>query len=179
MIKVRILTILFALAFAMQAFCSSPVKEDNKENNKVVLSYLDLTDAAVEFAAFDVNGMILRKSKGFMWPATKITFSKDADKLLFVVTAIDNSWCNMFPADEVAHGYFIVNGRLFIVSTKGEVPAEFSKFFTLNTEIKEKTFYKADAGSKPVAKNPVWTYLHRGDQMATVLDSVYTENLGR
>jgi len=179
MIKVRLFIFLLVLGFTLQTFGALPEKEPGKETDKVVLPYYELEDPAIKFAVFDVHNMILRKSKGFLWPAAKITLSKDGDKLIFVIMAIDNSWCNMFKADETPHGYLTINGRLFIVSTKGDIPAEFQKFFIPDPEIKDKTFYKADAKAKPVAKNPVWTYLYQGDKMATVLNSVYTENLGR
>lgn len=175
MIRIKILTVLLILGLTLPAFSLPP----NKEKDKIVLSYLDLNDPAVGFVAFDVHSMILRKKKGFLWPAVKLTFSKEKNELIFVVTAIDNSWCNMFNDDETPRGYFTLNGRLFIVSTKGETPTEFNEFFTLNAEIGEKTFYKADAKAKPIAKNPIWTYLHRGSEMATVLKSVNIENLGR
>lgn len=175
MTKIKILTIFLILTLTLPVFSLPP----DKEKDKIVLSYLDLNDPAVGFVAFDVHSMILRKKKGFLWPAVKLSFSKEGEKLIFVVTAIDNSWCNMFNDEEVPRGYFTLNGRLFIVSTKGDVPTEFNEFFTLNDEIGEKTFYKAAPNARPVAKNPVWTYLHRGTEMATVLKSVNIENLGR
>lgn len=175
MTKIKLIIIFLILGFTLPVFCLPP----DREKDKIVLSYLDLNDPAVNFVAFDVHSMILRKKKGFLWPAVKLTFSKENNNLIFVVTAIDNSWYNMFNNDEIPRGYFTLNGRLFIVSTKGETPTEFDEFFTLNTEIGEKTFYKADANAKPVAKNPVWTYLYRGTEMATVLKSFNVENLGR
>jgi len=177
MAKIKIFTILLVLTLTLPVFGTPPDKEKNKD--KIVLSYLDLNDPAVGFVAFDVHSMILRKKKGFLWPAVKLSFSKEGEKLIFVVTAIDNSWCNMFNDEETPRGYFTLNGRLFIVSTKGEVPPQFDEFFTLNTDIGERTFYKADANAKPVAKKPVWTYLYQGTEMATVLKSVNIENLGR
>lgn len=175
MVKTKIFAAFLFLCISLPIFSFPP----DKDKDKIVLKYLDLNDEAIEFVAFDVHSMILRKSKGFLWPAVKLAFSKENDKLIFVVTAIDNSWCNMFVPDETPRGYFTMNGRLFIVTTKGDTPPEFDRFFTLNTEVAEKTFYKADEKAKPVAKNPVWTYLHQGKEMATVLKSVHTENLGR
>jgi len=172
------ITALLALLFSLsiQLFSTNPPE---KETEKITLSYLELKDPAIEFATSDINYMIMRKSRGYLWPATKITLMKEGGKLLFVVTAIDNSWCNMFCREEVPHGYTVVNGRLFIVTTKGDIPDEFHNFFITNNEIRDKTFSKGEEGAKPTAKNPVWTYLHRGEKMATVLNSVYTENLGR
>lgn len=173
--KTKILAIFLLLAVSLPVFCTPPEEGDDK----VVLSYLDLNDTTVEFVAFDIHSMILRKKKGYLWPAVKVAFFKDKDELKFVVTAIDNSWSNMFVPDETPRGYFTVNGRLFVVATKGEDFPEFSKIFSLDESVPEKTFYKADNTVKPIAKNPVWTYLHRGEEMATVLDSVHIENLGR
>lgn len=172
----RIIVAIFLIFSASVSVFSTPPE---KENDKVMLSYLDLNDTSIEFVAFDIHSMILRKSKGFLWPAVKFTFSKEDEKLIFVATAIDNSWCNMFVPDETPHGYFTMNGRLFIVATKGDVFEEFNKFFTLDETVEKKSFYKADEKTKPVAKNPIWTYLYRGEEMATVLKSSYTENLGR
>lgn len=167
------LFLMFSVSFSV---LSSPPE---KGDDKVLLSYLDLNDTSIEFVAFDIHSMILRKSKGFLWPAVKFTFSKEEEKLIFVATAIDNSWYNMFVADETPRGYFTMSGRLFIVATKGDAFEEFDKFFTLDESIEKKTFYRANGKNKPVAKNPIWTYLYRGEEMATVLKSSYTENLGR
>lgn len=175
MTKTKFFIAFFILAFSLPAFCLPP----EKEKEAIVLPYLDLNDPAVGFVAFDVHSMILRKKKGYLWPVVKLTFMKDKNELKFVVTAIDNSWCNMFTEDEVAHGYSTLNGRLYIISTKGEIPAEFNEFFTLDAEVEKKTFYKADKKAKPVAKNPVWTYLHKGTEMATVLNSANMLSLGR
>ena len=179
-------TIKIALIISILCIYSSlthgnpPENDKEKESNKITLGYLDLKDPAIEFATSDINMMIMRKKKGYLWPATKLMLTKDGDKLLFIVTAIDNSWCNMFCQNETAHGYTIVNGRMFIITTKGDIPEEFHRFFIPDNETATKTFTKADPTVKPIAKNPVWTYLHRGnDNMATVIKSIYTENLGR
>lgn len=170
---------IFVAIFLVFSISISMLGNPPEKDNKVVLSYLDLNDTSIEFVAFDIHSMILRKSKGFLWPAVKFSFSKEGEKLIFVATAIDNSWCNMFVPGEMPRGYFTMNGRLFIVATKGDAFEEFDKFFTLDESVDKKTFYKADEKAKPVAKNPVWTYLYRGEEMATVLKSSYTENLGR
>lgn len=180
MTKFKIAIILITLCSSAFAYSNPPEKEKSKEN-KITLGYLDLKDPAIEFATSDINMMIMRKSKGYLWPATKLMLTKDGEKLLFIVTAIDNSWCNMFCQDETAHGYTVVGGRMFIITTKeNNIPEEFHKFFTPDNEIGTKTFSRPDSASDPTAKNPVWTYLHRGnDKMATVIKSIYTERLGR
>lgn len=173
--KTKVLAIFLFLCVSLPMLCTPPDEGDKK----IVLSYLDLNDTAIEFVAFDIHSMILRKKKGYLWPAVKVALFKEKDELKFIVTAIDNSWSNMFVADETPRGYFTVNGRLFIVTTKGDDFPEFDKIFSLDASVPEKIFYKAEDGAKPVAKNPVWTYLHRGEEMATVLNSVHIENLGR
>jgi len=179
MIKAQILLILaIVLSIPTEFFCTTPPEKEKE--NKITLGYLDLKDPAIEFATSDINMMIMRKKKGYLWPATKLMLTKEDGKLLFIVTAIDNSWYNMFCKDETAHGYTVVNGRMFIITTKGDIPEEFHRFFIPDNETRTKTFTKVDPNVKPTAKNPVWTYLHRGnDKMATVIKSVYTENLGR
>ncbi|MBB4034571.1 hypothetical protein GGR21_000458 [Dysgonomonas hofstadii] len=178
MTKIKITILLISLCFTSFIYSNPPEKE--KDNEKIILGYMDLKDPAIEFATSDINMMIMRKSRGYLWPATKIMLTKEDGKLYFTVTAIDNSWCNMFCPDETAHGFTVVNGRMFIITTKGDIPEEFYKIFIPDNEVKTKAFSKADPESKPTAKNPVWTYLHRGnDKMATVIKSVYTENLGR
>lgn len=178
MIRLKLITILIIFCFSSSIYSNQPEKE--KDDEKITLGYLDLKDPAIEFATSDINMMIMRKSKGYLWPATKLMLTKEDGKLLFIVTAIDNSWYNMFCKDETPHGYTVVNGRMFIITTKGEIPEEFHSIFIPDNEAKTKTFSRAETGSKPTAKNPVWTYLHQGnDKMATVIQSVYTQNLGR
>lgn len=172
MIKIKILTLLLLLGIM-------PVSANNpeKEESKIVLPYLKLKDAAIEFVAFDINSMILRKNRGFLWPATKITFSKKGEKMLFDIMAIDNSWCNMFQEGEIPYGYIVVDRRIFIVSTKKDDPVELEKYFERSTEI-ERTFNTSNVDEEAKKGNPKWQYLHMGD-MATVLDSTNMGKLGR
>ncbi|WP_156032791.1 hypothetical protein [Prevotella sp. 10(H)] len=169
--------LLFILIFAGSISILASPPRIKIEKDKVTLSYIEVTDKVVEFVASDVHGMILRKNKGFLWPATKIAFFKKDGQLHFDVTAIDNSWCNMFSNGEKPYGYFVIGGRAFIVASKGEDEIDLSQYFTCDNEI-ERTFYKPDGNVKPVSKNPVWYYLHKGT-MATVLDSVNMASLGR
>ncbi|MDR1882034.1 MAG: hypothetical protein LBR26_04545 [Prevotella sp.] len=172
MIKILLILVTF---FSLQAFAASPRTKIGKD--KVTLSYIEVKDEAVKFVAFDIHNMILRKSKGFLWPATKIAFFKKGDQLYFDVTAIDNSWRNIFCADESPYGYFIVGGRIFITTSKGDDPIDLEQYFTCDNET-ERTFYKPDAKTKPENKNPVWRYHHTGS-MATVLNSTNIASLGR
>ncbi|EGK02833.1 MULTISPECIES: hypothetical protein [Dysgonomonas] len=174
MIKARLLFILITFC-SLQTFATPP--RTKIEKDKVTLTYIEVKDEAIEFAASDIHSMILRKNKGFLWPATKIAFSRKNGQLYFDVTAIDNSWCNMFRADENPYGYFVIGGRMFIVTSKGNEPIDLAEYFTCDNDI-ERTFYKPDATVKPVSKNPVWYYLHKG-KMATVLDSINIASLGR
>lgn len=175
MTKIKLLLILVVLGcFKMQA-STPPVKMNE---SKVTLSYIEIKDEAIRFVTSDIHAMILRKNRGFLWPATKIVFFKKEGKLYFDVTAIDNSWYNMFCDDEKPHGYFVVDGRVFIASSKGNEPVDLENYFGFNSEVADKTFHKADPKAKPVNKNPVWYYFHKGN-MATVLDSVNMGSLGR
>ncbi|MDU1889186.1 MAG: hypothetical protein E6767_00730 [Dysgonomonas sp.] len=174
--KVKILLLFLFTFTTLQTFAINQPTDDSKD--KVTLSFLILQDEALQFVASDINSMILRKNKGFLWPATKVVFSKDGDRLLFNVMAIDNSWCNMFQEGEKPYGYFVESGRVFIVSVKGDSPVEVEKYFERDPNELQRTFYKPSAETKPVSKNPVWSYLHKG-HMATVLNSVYMESLGR
>lgn len=172
--RIKFLLLLIAF-FAIQA--SGNPKTEPKEEKVVRLSYLEVKDDVIMFAASDVHHMILRKNKGFLWPATKIVLFKQGDKLYFDITAIDNSWNNMFRDDEKTYGYFVIGGRAFIVASKGDTTVEMEQYFTIDNTI-EKNFGKADPKSKPTAKSPIWYYFHKGT-MATVLNSVNMANLGR
>lgn len=178
MLKIKLALILTIFLISSYNIYSNPPEKD-KETEKITLSFLEVTDPAIKFSTSDINMMIMRKSKGYLYPATKLLLTKEDGKLLFIVTAIDNSWCNMFCKEETVHGYTTVQGRLFIIATKGNIPEEFDRFFILNKDVNVKTFSKSSETDTTI-KNPVWTYLHRGeDKMATVLKSVYTEKLGR
>lgn len=174
MTKIKILFILIIFS-TLQVFSNPP--KTKIEDKKVTLTYIEVKDDAVKFVAFDVHSMILRKNKGFLWPATKIAFFKKGGQLYFDVTAIDNSWSNMFCTGEKPYGYFVIDGRMFIATTKEGSDIDLGEYFTCDNEI-ERTFYKPDSTVKPIAKNPVWYYLHKGT-MATVLDSVNMISLGR
>lgn len=174
--KIKVVLLLLILT-TFQTFATSFPTDEGKDKEKVTLSFMTLHDKALEFVTSDINNMIMRKNKGFLWPATKIVFMKEGEKLLFKVMAIDNSWCNMFQEGENPYGYIVVNGRVFIVSVKNDSPVEIEKYFERDAELK-RTFYKPGPGTKPVSKNPIWSYLHKGD-MATVQNSIYMESLGR
>ena len=175
MTKIKLLIILFILGCVKASAGSPPTTTGD---SKITLEYIEIKDDAIRFVTSDIHAMILRKNRGFLWPATKIVYFKKQGKLHFDVTAIDNSWCNMFCDGEKPHGYFVVDGRVFIASSKGDEPINFDDYFTFNSEVAGKTFHKATPTAKPVGKNPVWYYLHKG-HMATVLDSVNMGSLGR
>ena len=122
MLKIKIISILFILNI-VHAIALPPTKD------KITLSFLEVKDPVLEFVASDINNMILRKNKGFLWPVTKITFTKNGDKLFFDVMAIDNSWYNMFKEDETPYGYFVVNRRMFIVSYKNNTSVQLEEYF--------------------------------------------------
>lgn len=170
--KIKILFFISILFVSIQLNSASPTKG----KNKIVLPYLEIKDDVIKFAATDVYQMILRKNRGFLWPATKITLSKTGDKLFFDIVAIDNSWCNMLTRDETPYGFFVIGGRMFVVASKDR-NFDFDSYFIRDNEI-EKTFNRPDETENTTVKNPIWQYLHKGT-MATVLNSLNIRNLGR
>ena len=175
MTKIKLLIFILALTGWAKVSAGTPLTKS--EDSKVTLSYYVVKDDAIRFVTSDIHHMILRKNKGFLWPATKIVFFKKEGKLHFDVTAIDNSWCNMFCDGEKPYGYFVVGGRVFIAASKGDEPIDFEEYFAHGEDI-EKTFHKAKPDAKAASKSPIWYYLHKG-KMATVLDSVNMASLGR
>ena len=172
MIK-TISTILLLLFLTISVQAESPLIKEKK----VTLTYLEVKDKAIQFVATDINAMIMRKNKGYLWPVTKITFFKEGEKLLFDVTAIDNSWCNMLSDGETPYGFFTENQRIFVVSTKGEASSiDLAQYFDMFCS-KTRTFVIPDLGTKS-PKNPRWHYHYKG-HMASVLNSVNIQNLGR
>lgn len=172
----KIKTILFILLISTLQIAANPPKT-KVENNNITLNYIDVKDKAIKFVVSDIHSMILRKNKGFLWPATKIAFFKKGDDLYFDVTAIDNSWSNMFCSGEKPYGFFVIDGRMFIACIKDGSNIDLGDYFSYDDNI-ERTFHKSDPSLKPIGKNPIWHYQHKGT-MATVLDSANMLSLGR
>ncbi|WP_163274216.1 hypothetical protein [Dysgonomonas sp. 511] len=172
--KTGLLLTLLTLFLSVQASATPPA---NIKNKKIELSYLELYDDIIRFAATDVHQMILRKSKGYLWPATKVLLFKTDDKLFFNITAIDNAWSNMLIDSETPHGYFVLGGRMFIVVTKDD-SVNLDDYFILRDDIKKQNFTKSENTENTESGCPIWYYLHKGD-MATVVNSVNMAKLGR
>lgn len=172
MIK-TISTIFLFIFLTLSIHAENPVTNEKK----VTLTYLEVKDKAIQFVATDINAMIMRKNKGFMWPVTKITFYTEGEKLLFDVTAIDNSWCNMITEGENPYGFFTENQRIFVVSTRGEASSiDLAQYFDMYCS-KTRTFVIPNSNPKS-SENPKWHYHHKG-HMASVVNSVNIGKLGK
>ena len=146
----------------------------NEPNEKVVLSSLKVTDCNVEAMAAAVDRHIGQTPNEHLWPVTKMVFYKENDKQLIDVVAIDNNWFQLFGGAETPYGYFIMNGRLFIVASKGNVAIDFTKFFEKTGLIK--AFDKPDVTIALFKECPTWIYEYHDGKLEQI-GTLYTEQL--
>lgn len=146
--------LLFAIAavFSMLSFTS----ESPESDNKIVLSSLSATNCSIETMANNIEDHIAHTSHGYMWPVTKMVFSKLNDKVIVTVTAIDNSWFQLFGASEKPYGYLVAKGRLYIVSSIGEGDAILGDLFKKTGTIR--AFNRPEMTIALFKKSPVWIY---------------------
>lgn len=171
--KFLILTLLCVCALTETFAISKP--EENP--NKLVLSGYLLKDAKIGHLTSDISNFIFRKKNGYLWPVTKVLFSKDKGVLTLNITAIDNEWNKLQEPGEKTYGYFVVNNRIFIISTKDNEQIDFSEYFE-SEENSERTF--ACSESKKLIKNPQWVYTVDADStFPKQIKAVNIEALGR
>jgi hypothetical protein len=173
--KITILTIL-CICFLSEAFAVSQTKDSP---DKLVLSCYLLKDEKIGHLTSDISNFIFRRKNGYLWPVTKIIFSKDKGLLKLDITALDNEWNKMHEEGEKTYGYFVMNNRIFIMSTKEGDNCDFTEYFYSEPEENsERTFGYSD--SKEVIKNPKWVYIiDPAFTFAKQLQSVNIEVLGR
>lgn len=171
--KILIFTLL--LICSLTEICASTPPTDGI--NKLVLSRFYLEHGQVEHVASDISNYIFRRKNGYKWPMTKIVFSKENDVLKLDITAIDNEWNKIIEPGEVAYGYFVINNRLFVISTMEGSPIDLSEYF-VPAEDGERTFSHAEC--KNVIKNPKWVYqCDNSSVFPKQLQSANVEQLGR
>jgi hypothetical protein len=152
--KIAIFAIILICSFT-EIFASMPPPPD--DGTKLVLSRFRLKDDKIGHLTSDISNLIFRKRNGFRWPMTKIIFSKESnsDVLRLDITAIDNEWNKMVEPGEKPYGYFIINNRLFVISTKEDRPVDLTQYFD-PIEDGERTF--SSTKSKAIIRNPKWVY---------------------
>jgi hypothetical protein len=173
--KIAILTIV-CLCFLSEALAISRPKD---EPNKLVLSCFLLKDEKIGHLTSDISNFVFRRKNGYLWPVTKILFSKDKEALKLDITALDNEWNKLHEPGEKTYGYFVMNNRIFIMSTKEGDEFDFSEYFYSEPEENsERTFGCTD--SKKVIKNPRWVYIiEPGGTFPKQLQSANIEALGK
>lgn len=156
--KIAILTFILISILTISSSASSNTQPSGKDN-KITLSRFQLNDSKIRHLTSDISNFIFRKKSGFNWPMTKIIFSKDEkynNNLRLDITAIDNEWNKMIEPGETPYGYFVINNRLFIISTKDSSDIDLSQYFTFMAD--GERIFSSSENKKP-QKNPKWIYL--------------------
>lgn len=152
------------VVFAIILICSfiktygSTYPQPTDDGNKFELSRFILTDDKIRHLTSDISNMIFNRKNGFKWPMTKIIFSKDKnnnDILRLDITALDNEWNKIVESGEKPYGYFIINNRLFVISTREDSPVDLTAYFK-PIEDSQRTF--SNTKCKIQIKNPKWVY---------------------
>lgn len=154
--KIAVFAIILICSF-IKTYGTTEYRPTDNEN-KLKLSRFSLTDDKIRHLTFDISNMIFNRKSGFKWPMTKIIFSKDEKNngiLRLDITALDNEWNKMVEPGEKPYGYFIINNRLFVISTKEDSPIDLTQYFK-PIEDGERIF--SDTRCKIEIKNPKWIY---------------------
>jgi hypothetical protein len=174
--KKTAILIIFCICFLSEVPAISLPKDGP---DKLVLSSFLLKDEKIGHLASDISNFIFRRKNGYLWPVTKILFSKNKDALKLDITALDNEWNKLHESGEKTYGYFVMNNRIFIMSTREGDEFDFSEYFYSEPEVNsERTFGCSE--SKKVIKNPRWVYIiEPGGTFPKQLQSANIEVLGR
>ena len=154
--KIAVFAIILICSFITTFGSTYPQPTD--DGNKFQLSRFILTDGKIRHLTSDISNMIFNRKNGFKWPMTKIIFSKDKNNsniLRLDITALDNEWNKIIEAGEKPYGYFVINNRLFVISTKEDSPIDLTSYFE-PIEDGERTFN--DTKCETPIKNPKWIY---------------------
>lgn len=149
-------TIKLLAAFTVIISALSFTYTQSDPDNKVVLSSLSATNSSIEKIANGIEDHISATSHGYLWPVSKMVFSKTDGKLAVTVTAIDNSWFQLFGAGEKPYGYLVAKGRLYIVSSVGEDEIDFTQFFKKTGVIR--AFSRPQMTIALYKECPIWKY---------------------
>ena len=154
--KIAVFAIILICSFIKTYSTTDPQPTDDV--NKFELSRFSLKDAKIRHLAFDISNMIFNRKRGFQWPMTKIVFSKDKNNnniLRLDITALDNEWNKMVEPGEKPYGYFIINNRLYVISTNEDSPIDLTQYFE---PIEDGKRIFSDTRCKTEIKNPKWIY---------------------
>lgn len=152
----KILVVLFSLLIAISVYPAQD-SDPGKKSDKIVLPALIVQNSEIALVVNNINNYILRKKDGWLWPVSKIIFSKKADDIIVDIVGIDNSWANLFHPHEQSIGYFILNNRMFVVSVKNYDAKNIEGYFMSADE--SKTFSQPDPNLKATDKPcPIWHY---------------------
>lgn len=145
---------LFAFAIIISALSFTYPQTD--PDNKIVLSSLATTNSSLEKVANGIEDHISAAPHGYLWPVSKMVFSKTDGKLTVTVTAIDNSWFQLFGVGEKPYGYLVAKGRLYIVSANGDDEIDFTQYFKKTGIIR--AFSRPEMTIALFKECPTWTY---------------------
>lgn len=149
--KKVLLLFVFLIGLAFNAVSQTPPSG----GDRITLPTLSIQNADIALTIGQVNNYILAKKDGWLWPVSKIVFSKNGEHTNVDIIGIDNSWANLFDTKEESIGYFILNNRLFVVSVKDN--HDVSAYFLQEegTRVFSKPGSAIKASGKP---NPIWHY---------------------
>lgn len=147
-------TLLLLLICGTMALSATNKTTANNKTNKIVLSSLDIKNSSIQEIALNVDESI--GAKKIEWPMTKILFYEEKGKIVVDIVAIDNTWFKLIDTDDKPYGYFIVNNRLFLVSTKNDL-INLEPYFSKNSE-NQRTFGIASKTKYSRNANPRWKY---------------------
>ncbi|MDR0823753.1 MAG: hypothetical protein LBN74_01570 [Prevotella sp.] len=148
------------------------VPQPEDDSNKLVLSGFILKDAKIGHVTSDISNFIFRRKNGYLWPVTKVIFSKEKDVLKLDIIAIDNEWHKLLEPGEKTQGYFIVNNRIFIISTRENEQINLAEYFD---PVEDSTRTFASSAPKKIIKNPEWVYVI--DKESTFPKQLYSANV--
>ena len=152
----KIVIVLFSLFVAVSAYSESKI-DPEKKVDKIVLPELTVQNAEIALVVNNINNYILGDKNGWLWPVSKVVFSKEKNDILVDVIGIDNSWANLFQPQEETLGYFILGNRMFVVAVKGYDAKNVESYFMSAND--SKTFSQPNTKLKATNKpSPIWHY---------------------
>lgn len=162
---IKLLSFFVFASLAMSFTILSPMESDNR----IVLSSLTASNSSIEKAANGIEEYISKTSHGYLWPVSKMVFSKQNDKLIVTVTAIDNSWFQLFGVGEKPYGYLIAKGRLYIVSSAGDDDFQFAEHFRKTGTIR--AFSRPQATIALFKESPTWVFELKNGELKEISKS--------
>lgn len=163
----KTIKLLFAIAITLSAL--SFTLRSSEPDNKIVLSSLSASNCSIETVANNIEDHISTTSHGYLWPVTKMVFSKQNGKQIVTITAIDNSWFQLFGAGEKYYGHLVAKGRLYIVSSVGENNIDLSGLFKKTGTIR--AFSRPEMTIALFKESPTWVYELKNGELKEISKS--------